>query len=62
MSIFMFSLIGIPPTGGFFGKYYLFSAAIKQGMYIPVIIALINSMLSIYYYLRIVVNMYFKKF
>lgn len=60
MSIFMFSLIGIPPTGGFFGKYYLFSAAIKQGMYIPVMIALINSMMSVYYYLKIVVTMYFK--
>lgn len=58
MSIFMFSLIGIPPTGGFFGKYYLFSAAIKQGMYIPVMIALINSMLSIYYYLKVIVKMY----
>lgn len=61
MSIFMFSLIGVPPTGGFFGKYYLFSSAIEQGMYIPVIIALINSMLSIYYYLKVIVNMYFKE-
>ncbi len=61
MSIFMFSLIGIPPTGGFFGKYYLFSSAIKQGMYIPIIIALINSMLSIYYYLKVIVKMYMQK-
>lgn len=61
MAIFMLSLIGVPPTGGFFGKYYLFSAAIKQGMYIPVMIALINSMLSIYYYLKVIVVMYFRK-
>ena len=60
MTIFMLSLIGVPPTGGFFGKYYLFSAAIKQGLYIPVIIALINSMLSIYYYLKVIITMYMK--
>ena len=60
MSIFMFSLIGVPPTGGFFGKYYLFSAAINQGMYPLVLIAIVNSMMSVYYYLRVIAVMYFK--
>jgi NADH-quinone oxidoreductase subunit N len=61
MSLFMFSLIGIPPTGGFFGKYYLFSAALNQGMFYLVLVGIINSMLSIYYYLRVVTVMYLKQ-
>ncbi|MEK7435135.1 MAG: NADH-quinone oxidoreductase subunit N [Cyanobacteriota bacterium] len=59
--IFMVSLIGIPPTAGFFGKYYLFSAAINQGMFLTVILALINSMMSVYYYLKVIMFMYIKE-
>ncbi|MDB5097986.1 MAG: nuoN [Cyanobacteria bacterium RYN_339] len=60
MAVCMFSLIGFPPTAGFFGKYYLFLAAIKAG-YVPlVIIAIINSILSVWYYLRVIVVMYMK--
>ena len=61
MAIFMFSLAGLPPTAGFFGKFYLFAAAVKAG-YIPlVIIGVINAMISLYYYLGVVVMMFMKE-
>lgn len=59
MSIFMFSLAGIPPTAGFMGKFYIFTEAIKAGYVWLVIFGAINSIVSIYYYLRVVVVMYF---
>jgi NADH-quinone oxidoreductase subunit N len=58
MAIFMFSLGGIPPTAGFVGKFYIFSAAIKAGYVWLVILAVINSAISLYYYLRVTVVMY----
>jgi NADH-quinone oxidoreductase subunit N len=58
MAICMFSLIGFPPTAGFFGKYYLFLAAVKAGFTPLVIVAALNSLLSVFYYLRIIVTMY----
>ncbi len=58
MSVFMFSLAGIPPTAGFMGKFYLFSAAVKAGFIWLVIFGVINSMISLYYYLGVVVNMF----
>ena len=58
MAVCMFSLIGFPPTAGFFGKYYLFIAAMKANLGPLVVIAVINSILSVYYYLRVVVVMY----
>ncbi len=61
MAVFMFSLAGIPPTAGFFAKYYLFSAAVDQGMVGLAIIAVLNSALSLYYYLRVIVAMYMQK-
>ncbi|MEJ2722934.1 MAG: NADH-quinone oxidoreductase subunit N [bacterium] len=61
MAAFMFSLAGIPPTGGFFAKYYVFSAAVGEGMVGLVIIAVLNSALSLYYYLRVVVVLYMQK-
>jgi NADH-quinone oxidoreductase subunit N len=61
MTIFLLSLGGIPPTGGFFGKFYIFRAAMESPqLYWLVILAVINSVVSIYYYLRIVVAMYFR--
>ncbi|MFQ5822520.1 MAG: NADH-quinone oxidoreductase subunit N [bacterium] len=60
MAIFMFSLAGLPPTAGFMGKFYLFSAAVKAGHIPLVVIAVINSMISLYYYLGIVVVMFMK--
>ncbi|MFQ5650412.1 MAG: NADH-quinone oxidoreductase subunit N [bacterium] len=61
MAVFMFALAGLPPTAGFVGKFYLFSAAVKAG-YIPlVILAVINSMVALYYYLGVVVLMFMKE-
>jgi len=58
MSLFLFSLAGIPPTGGFMGKFYIFSAAVKQGYIWLAIIGVLNSVVSVYYYLRVTVAMY----
>jgi len=60
MTIFLLSLGGVPPTGGFFGKFYLFKAAMESPqLYWLVVLAVLNSVVSVYYYLRIVVAMYF---
>ncbi len=58
MSVFMFSLAGFPPTAGFMGKFYVFSAAVKSGFVGLVIIGVLNSLVSVYYYLRVVVIMF----
>jgi NADH-quinone oxidoreductase subunit N len=60
MALFMFAMAGIPPTAGFFGKYYVFSAAIQQGLTWLAVVGVLNSALSLYYYLRVVVYMYFR--
>ena len=60
MAMFMFSLSGIPPFGGFFGKYYVFAGAIEGGYTWLAIIGVLMSVVSVYYYLRLVVLMYFK--
>jgi NADH-quinone oxidoreductase subunit N len=54
----LISLIGIPPTGGFIAKFYIFNAAIQQDLLWLVIIAVLNSVISAYYYLRVVKVMY----
>lgn len=61
LSIIMFSLAGLPPLAGFFAKYYVFIAAIKSGLTWLAIIGIISSVISVYFYLRIVVLMYFKE-
>jgi NADH-quinone oxidoreductase subunit N len=58
LTLFLVSLGGIPPTAGFVGKFYLFSAAVKNGYIWLAVIGVLNSAASIYYYLRIVVAMY----
>ncbi|MBL7974158.1 MAG: NADH-quinone oxidoreductase subunit N, partial [Candidatus Kapabacteria bacterium] len=60
MALFMFSLAGIPPMAGFFGKYYLFIAAVEAGYTWLTIVAVISSMISVYFYIGLVVTMYFK--
>lgn len=60
LSLFMFALAGIPPFAGFFGKYYIFIAAIKADLTWLAILGVISSAISVYFYLRIVVLMYFK--
>lgn len=61
MSLFMFSLAGIPPFGGFFGKYYVFLAAIRADMTWLAVVGVFSSIISAYFYLRVVIYMYFKK-
>ena len=61
MAVFMFSLGGIPPTAGFMGKFYIFRAAISEGEYSLAIIGILNSLLSLFYYLRVLVRMYMDK-
>lgn len=63
MMLAMFSLAGIPPFAGFFSKFFIFTGAIAQGsvvIYILVLIALINTIISLYYYLLVVKAMYIK--
>ena len=60
MALFMFAMAGIPPTAGFFAKYYVFNAAIERGLTWLAIVGVMNSALSLYYYLRVVVYMYFR--
>lgn len=61
MLIFMFSLTGIPPMAGFMGKFYLFMSAISAGYTWLVIVAVLFSAISAYFYLRIVMLMYMKE-
>jgi NADH-quinone oxidoreductase subunit N len=62
MTVFMFSLTGLPPTAGFIGKFYLFAALIKGGtqFYWLAFVGVINSVISLYYYMRVVKVMYFE--
>ena len=60
MLLFMLSLGGIPPTAGFMGKFWLFSAAIESGYVWLAVIGVLNSAVSLYYYIRIVVFMMLK--
>ncbi len=60
-SLFLLSLAGIPPTAGFFGKWFIFKAAIEGGLHWLVIVALINSVIGAYYYLRVFVFMYMRE-
>jgi NADH-quinone oxidoreductase subunit N len=61
MTIFLFSLMGIPPMAGFAGKFFIFAGAIKAGYVWLAVIAMLNSAVSLYYYLRVMVFMYFKE-
>src|SRR5437660_5868550 len=61
LSIFLLSLIGIPMTGGFFAKFYVFGAAIKTNLIGLTILGLVNSAVGAYYYLRIIVVMYMRE-
>ncbi|MFA6028843.1 MAG: NADH-quinone oxidoreductase subunit N [Elusimicrobiota bacterium] len=60
MFFFLLSLAGIPPMAGFIGKFYLFAAAIKGGWYTLAIIAVLNSVVSVYYYMRVAYHMFFR--
>jgi NADH-quinone oxidoreductase subunit N len=61
MMLALFSLAGIPPVAGFFGKFFLFAAAAQKGMYILVFIAVLNTIISLYYYLLVVKAMFLNR-
>jgi len=61
LTVFLLSLIGIPMTGGFFAKFYVFSAAVKANLIWLTIIGVLNSAVGAYYYLRIIVVMYMRE-
>ncbi len=61
LGIFMFSMAGIPPLAGFFGKLYVFLAAVEAGLFGLAVIAVLASVVAAYYYLRIVKIMYFEE-
>jgi NADH-quinone oxidoreductase subunit N len=60
-AVFLISLAGFPPTGGFLAKFYVFSAAVREGLVSLVIIGVLASLVSVFYYLRIVIFMYMKE-
>jgi NADH-quinone oxidoreductase subunit N len=61
LTVFLLALIGMPPTAGFVGKFYLFSAAIQRGLVGLAVIAVLNSVVAAYYYLRLIVYMYMRE-
>ncbi len=61
LSMFMFSLTGVPPFSGFVGKYYLFASAVQSHLTWLAILGVVTSLFSTYYYLRIIVYMYFRE-
>ncbi len=58
MTIFILSLIGIPPTGGFIAKFWVFASAVKAGYMWLAVVGVMSAVVSCYYYLRVVVLMY----
>lgn len=61
MTVFLLSMAGLPPTLGFFGKFYMFSAAVQEGLIWLALWGVVNSVISAYYYLRPIVVMYMKE-
>jgi NADH-quinone oxidoreductase subunit N len=61
MTLALFSLAGIPPLAGFFGKFFLFTAAVEKGFYFLVLIAVLNTIISLFYYLLVVKAMFIIK-
>lgn len=59
MTIFLLSMAGIPPTAGFMGKFYIIVNAIQAGQVTLAVLAIISSIVSMWYYLRLIINMYF---
>jgi len=61
LSVFLLSLAGFPPTAGFLAKFYVFSAAVRAGLIPLVVIGVLASLVSVFYYLRIIVAMYMRE-
>jgi NADH-quinone oxidoreductase subunit N len=62
MTLFLFSLTGLPPTAGFIGKFYLFAEVMHQEYYWLAVVGVLNSVVSLFYYMKIVKAMYFTKY
>ncbi len=60
MTVFLVSLTGLPPTVGFAGKFYLFAAVVDAKIYWLAVVGVLNSVVSLYYYARIIKKMYFE--
>ncbi len=61
MTIFLLSLAGIPPTAGFVAKFYIFGAAIREHFYVLAVIGILNAVISLYYYMKVTMNMYMRE-
>jgi NADH-quinone oxidoreductase subunit N len=61
MAVFLLSFTGVPPLAGFMGKFYVFSAALRQGYTYLVVIAVINSVIAAFYYISVIVAMYMEE-
>jgi NADH-quinone oxidoreductase subunit N len=61
ISIFLLSMAGIPPTAGFMGKFYIITSAIEAGQIMLAVLGIVSSIISMWYYLRLIVNMYFRE-
>ena len=61
MTLFLFSLAGIPPTGGFLGKFVIFKAAVSADQILLAIVMAVNAAIATYYYLRVIVYMYMRE-
>ncbi len=61
MTVFLFSLTGLPPLAGFVGKFYLFGAVIRSGLYGLALVGVLNSVVSLYYYVRVIKTMFFEE-
>jgi NADH-quinone oxidoreductase subunit N len=61
LTLFLLSLVGIPPLAGFVGKFYLFGAAVRGGYFWLTVIAVLNSAIAAYYYLRVIIYMYMRE-
>jgi NADH-quinone oxidoreductase subunit N len=60
MSLFMFSMAGIPPTGGFFGKFVVFKSAMESQQYVLAVIGVLNAAIAAFYYLKVIMTMYMR--
>ncbi|NDJ84781.1 MAG: NADH-quinone oxidoreductase subunit N [Chloroflexi bacterium] len=61
MAVFMFSLTGIPPTAGFMGKWFVFKAALDADLVLLAVVGILTSVISAFYYLRVIMNMYMEE-
>jgi NADH-quinone oxidoreductase subunit N len=61
LSIYLFSMAGIPPLAGFLGKYYLLVALMSSGLFVPIVVSLVVSLITTYYYLRIIKTFWFEE-